>query len=720
MRSPLLRHVIVSALACAAALPTAASAQDARAELEEVVVTAQRRQSDLQSVPAAVSAVSAGTIAAAGIVSVDNLANSVPNVFIDTGSSLRATVISVRGITSNPNNPGVDPAVGVFVDGVYQARPTTINSVLYDLERVEFLRGPQGTLYGKNTIAGAINFITRMPTDEVSGEVRVGYGNFDRQMAYGMVSGPLGSERLTARLSGNYLRRDGYMKNTATGNDVDDADSVGGRLTLAWAATDDVEVVLRADMSRDRTASGTSEVYRNGAFEGTPLADADPFDRRIANDRDGRGDRDQSGASLEVNWELAAGTLTSITAYHEFDWENMNDNDFSVLNMLSSGIEEDFGQFSQELRLVSTTGTKFDYVAGLYYEDQSLDTASVAIVGPALGIYPDEVVGTIYGDVGATSWAAYLQGTYRFTDAFGVTAGLRYSDDEKDVVHSTQGDPFGVLLPTYPQRRVSRSDSDTSPSLSLNWTPNGDLLAYLSYAQGFKAGGFNVFSITPTDDALYDPEQVDSYELGVKATLLDGAARLNVALYSLDYEDLQVNQLVLVNGVPQFQTSNAATAESQGIEVEFTWAATDALQLTASYGYNDANFDSFRNANSQGDDYSGNVLPLASKNTFNLALLHSAPLTADLSLTGRIEAYWRDDVYFEPSNDPVATQDAYTTLDARVALEAVAGWSVTLWGRNLTDEDYALNRGPGVIVPGQYTHQLAPPRTYGVEFGYSF
>jgi iron complex outermembrane recepter protein len=175
-----------------------------------------------------------------------------------------------------------------------------------------------------------------------------------------------------------------------------------------------------------------------------------------------------------------------------------------------------------------------------------------------------------------------------------------------------------------------------------------------------------------------------------------------------------------VGGVPQYQTSNAATAESKGAEVEFLWQATEALQLSAAYGYTDANFDSFRNATAQGDDYSGNVLPLAAENALNAALQYQAPVFGDYVLSARLEGNWRDDVFFDPSNDPLATQDSYATVDARISLAAAAGWSVGLWGRNLADEDYALDRRAGVIVPGQYTHQLAPPRTYGIEVGFEF
>ena len=718
MSNRVLSGLVASTLAAAAAAGPAAAA-DSSGTLEEVVVTAQRREANLQDVPVAISAITSDEILAAGITRVSDFANAMPNVFINTGASLRSTVIAVRGISSNPNNPGVDPAVGVYLDGVYMGRPTTINSGLYDVERIEVLRGPQGTLYGKNTIAGAINFITKMPTEELSGEVRLGYGNYDNLLGYAAVSGAL-SDRLTARLSGSYATRDGYLHNTYTGTYLNDAQEAGGRLVLAYEASDDLDIIVRADVAQNRTNDGGEEIYENGAFAGTPLADNNPDDWKVAYNVDNVADRDQWGTSIEADWTTGVGVLTSITAYREFNWTNVDDNDYTILSLLASGITEDQSQFSQELRLVSDAEGPFEYLVGAHYDYSVLDTRSRAWIGPDLGIYPEEVEGVIRAKVDAESWAIFGQGTYSFSDQWSISGGIRYTDESKDVRHAQVGDPLGILLPTTDVRNLSRGDDKWSPSASLNWQPMDTVLVYVSYANGFKAGGFNVFSITPVDDASYKPEVVDSYEIGIKSTLFDDHARLNIAAYTLDYKDLQVNQLVLVNGVPQFQTSNAATATSTGVEVEFQMQLADGLEMNASYGYLDAKFDRFKNATAQGDDFSGNRLPLAPKGAANLALQYDTTIGDGYGLWGRIEGNWRDFVYFDVDNDPLATQDAYTTLDLRFGLNAKSGWSATVWMRNLTDETYALDRSAGPIVPGQYVQALGPPRTYGLEIGYGF
>ena len=710
-------RVIASVLAAAAATPAVSA--DQPGTLEEVVVTAQRRETNLQDLPVAISALTSDEIRAAGITRVSDFANAMPNVFINTGAGLRSTVIAIRGISSNPNNPGVDPAVGVYLDGVYMGRPTTINSGLYDVERIEVLRGPQGTLYGKNTIAGAVNFITKMPTAEPSGEVRFGYGNFDNLLGYAAVAGPL-TDRLGARISGSYGTRDGYLHNTYTGTYLNDAQEAGGRLVLTYEATDDLDIVLRADVAQNRTNDGGESIYENGVFAGTPLADDNPNDWKVAYNVDNVADRDQWGTSIQADWTTSAGVLTSITAYRQFNWTNVDDNDYTILSLLASGITEDQSQFSEELRFVSDDTGPFDYVVGAHYDYSVLDTRSRAWIGPDLGIYPEEVEGVIRAKVDAESWAIYGQGTYDFSEQWSVSGGLRYTDESKDVRHAQVGDPLGILLPTTDVRNLSRGDDKWSPTASLNWRATDDVLLYLSYANGFKAGGFNVFSITPGDDASYRPEVVDSYEFGVKSTLFDDHMRLNIAAYTLDYQDLQVNQLVLVNGVPQYQTSNAATATSTGLEVEVQVQLADGLAMNASYGYMDAKFDKFKNATVDGDDFSGNQLPLAPKGAANLALQYDTTIGDGYGLWGRVEGNWRDKVYFDVDNDPLATQDAYTTLDLRLGVTATAGWSATLWMRNVTDETYALDRSAGPIVPGQYVQALGAPRTYGIELGYDF
>jgi iron complex outermembrane receptor protein len=714
-------HVLKRALLCSAVCVggagMAAPALAQSAELEEIIVTAQKRAESIQDVPISVSALSAEAIRDQGIGRIEDFATSLPSVYIDM-RELRGTSISIRGIVSETNNPGVDQGVGVYVDGVYMGRPTTINNSLYDLERIEVLRGPQGTLYGKNTIAGAINFITRKPGDELRGDISASYGNYDAIRASASVSGPVVPGKFYVGVSGGIDRRDGLVKNLLTGTDLDDVDSLSGRLTAVYSENEDFELVVRVDASRDRTNSGAIDIVDNGDLTGTPLADASGWDRQVAQNRDTVQNRDTFGASGEINWSLGGGKLTSITAYREFQWYNLADNDYTALDLLASGISEDQNQFSQELRFASPDSGPLTYVFGVYYFHQRLETNSAAVIGADLGVYPEAVTGNILATIKSESIAGFGQAVYRVTDQFSITAGLRYTWEKKDVVHSQVGDPFGLLLATMPERRFGRSEDDFSPSLSLNYKWNDKVLTYATVSRGFKSGGYNVFSVTPTDDAEYEPEFVTSYEIGLKSDLLENRLRFNASAYYLRYKDLQVNQLELVGGLPQFQTSNAARARSKGVELELTARPVNGFDVTVNYSYLDAKFLDYAGATPGGDDFTGNTMVKAPKHNISVGAQYEAPLTDTLSLTLRGDLTHRSRIFFGPDNG--YSQGDVTIVNGRIGIGSEQGWSLFLWGRNLTNKDYALYRDDGVIIGGQAVQSLSTPRTYGVEARFKF
>lgn len=721
MRTQLNRNSRVQSLvrigglsAISMALLGTAQAEDV-SKLETIVVTAQKREQSILEVPVAVSAVSAEALEAAGVTRLDDLSSAFPNVYLNTNNSLRTTSISIRGVASNPNNPGVDQGVGVFVDGVYQSRPTTINTNIYDLERVEVIRGPQGALYGKNTIAGAVNLISKLPGEKSGIEGAVSIGDYDAVTMFGAADLVV-SDSARARVSVSSQRRSGFTENAVTGTDLDDVDGTSFRFAVVLDPSENFSVILRGDAAEDRTNMGPNEILSNGVLAGTPLADADPEDRTVSNDFDSVQNRDLWGTSLQADWTLDAGTLTSLTAFREYQWYNAADNDFTVLNQLRSGITEEQNQFSQELRFTSEKGERFDYLVGAYYLKESLSTVSNAVIGPDLGVYPAETPIDIFADLETTSYAAFGQLNYHFNPQFGLTAAIRASKDQKDVVHSSIGDPFGAILQTSPVRTLSREDEEWTPSISLNWTPADNMLLYASYARGYKSGGYNVFSISPTNDNEYRPEFVNNYELGAKSTLAGGAVYVAAAAFFLDYTDLQVNQLVNVGGVPTFTTSNAAEAESWGVELEATWEATDALRFTAAYGYLNGEFSDFQNATSSGADYSGNRLPEAPEHSLSLNGDYRNRLSDTLDFVAHADTSYRSELYFSPGNDPDYSQDAVTLVNSRIGIAASDdSWSLMLWGRNLTDETYAISRSAGVIIPGQQIQSLGAPRTWGVE-----
>ncbi|WP_109808856.1 TonB-dependent receptor [Sphingosinithalassobacter portus] len=682
----------------------------------EIVVTAERRETRLLDTPIALTAFTAADLEDANVSRIEDLAGQIPGVFI-ADRSLRTQSIAIRGLSADLNNPGLDQSVGIYVDGVYMGRATPGNASLFDLQRIEVLRGPQGALYGKNTIAGAINYITRLPGDTLEGRIEAGYGNYDAWQLRASASGPL-SNGISLGLAGAIDQRSGFVHNTATGTDQDNLDALALRGTLRIQPSADIDIILRGDIGRDRTNAGSSDVLNNGAFAGTPLADADPNDRTVTQNRDPVQDRDTWGVSAEIDWTLGAGTLTSLTAWRGFTWHNFADNDYTVLDMLASGIDEDQQQVSQEIRYAGEAGA-LTYVAGLYYFHQQLDTNSISTVGVDLGIYPNPVDAIVKGDVTSDSYAAFLHGDYAFSDRLSLTAGLRYTYEKKKLVHAQQGDPLQLLLPNIPQRTLDRSEDNFSPSASLNYKPGEDVLLYASYSRGFKSGGFNVFGVSPTDDARYAPEHVDSYEIGAKAAILGGRGRIAIDVFRMDYSNLQVNQLINVGGVPRFMTSNAASARTRGLEAELVLRPARGFDLTATYTYLDANFVDYRNATSGGADYTGNRLPRAPEHSGSIAAQYVTPLAGSLELFVRGEATLHSRVYFGADN--AYSQGGVALFNARFGIhDEKSGWGVYLWGRNIGNRDYAIQRSSGAIVPGQAIQTLGAPRTYGVEATFDF
>ncbi|MEI9995589.1 MAG: TonB-dependent receptor [Rhizomicrobium sp.] len=693
------------------------------AEVETVVVTAEKRSQDIQSVPASISALSAEDIKNAGITRFQDFAATLPNVYIDE-RNLRTTAISIRGIVSETNNPGIDQAVGVFVDGVYMGRPTTINTSLADIDRVEVIRGPQGTLYGKNTIAGAINVITALPGDAFDARATVDGGDYGYFLGTVSAGGPI-SDTVGGRISGTYERRDGFVKNTVTGTSLDDVNSLSARAAFTYKPADDLEFILRGDIAKDRTNSGAYDVLNNGALAGSPLADSNPNDRKIAENLDTVQNRDVWGTSLEANWSPGFGTLTSITAYRGFEWRNFADNDYTVLDLESSGINERQTQFSEELRFASPTGEALEYIVGLYYFNQQLDTDALATAGPDLAALipgypytnPEDI--TITGNVGTREFSVFGQLTYNVTDALSVTAGLRYADEHKTLIHSEIADPFQILAQTQAVRAIKMPESNLSPSANVAYKIDDDLRVYASYGRGFKSGGFNAFSVTPTDDARYKPEQVDSYEVGVKSEWFDRKLLFDVSAFHMDYRNLQVNQLLNVGGLPQFVTSNAAKAVSQGVETQVTAQPYDWLGLTLGYGYLDAHFSDYRHATPADDDYTDNRLVKAPGHTLSLASQIQAPITSGLDFTWHTELTYRSRYFFDTANQ--YDQGPLTLVNMRIGLADSDGqWEATLWARNLFDTEYAIDRTAGAIVPGQVIQALGAPRTVGIEIRTKF
>ena len=705
--------------------------------LEEVIVTAQKREASMQDVPVSMSAFSGVDLENMGVGRLEDFIGMTPNVSINFNDSIRATEITIRGIVSDPNNVGIDQAAGVYVDGVYMARPTTINTGVYDTERVEILRGPQGTIFGKNTISGALSFITRLPSQTPEFEVVGNFSNFSGKRIYAMGNLPITDDTLALRASVQYEKRDGYLKNLV-GPDNNDADNVNGRVSLLYTPNENLEFIFRADAAKDRTNQGATEVLvPSPMFEGWPFftsQDDDPYDRVIKDSESSYQDRDLWGTSLEVNWDLGASTLTSITAYRTFDWNNFQTTDHSEFDIFGTGIAEAESQLSQELRLASNDDDRLNYVVGLYWFKQDMDAEATAwvgvdafsVFGAPLGSNP--VPGTGYIDIttGNESLAGFGQLIYTLTEKFTITAGLRYTTEDKDITHALFGSPEGVFVPTVPEVSFDRTDSEWTPMLSLQYFVNDATMTYFTFSNGFKAGGYNAFSFNLVQPdgtpAEFDPEYVDNYEFGIKSTMAGGRVRLNAAVFFMDYTDLQVNQLIQNDqGIIDFRTSNAAAAESKGIEIELAAILAEGLDLTMAYGYTDAEYTDFAGATPDGQDFTGNDLELAPKNSFSTSLQYRTAVSDNWNIFARGEYIYRSAQYSDAGNTEEIKGDSYGLLNGRLGFSTQDdSIGVNFWARNLLDEDYAIVRGfgSGAFAPGAIFQRLGTERTYGVELAY--
>lgn len=723
-----LNGFVLTALAgnAAPAAPQTGGARDVTT-LEEVVVTARKRVENIQDVPVSITAVGAQEISERGSVRVRDLAASIPN-FVFTGpQDSSAPQITVRGIQSQARvNVGFDSGTGVYVDGVVQGRPIGFNQELLDVERVEFLRGPQGTLFGKNSISGAISVTTRRPSETFTGEVRAEVGGDGLLGGNVYVSGPL-SDRVLFSASAFRRQRDGYVSNIATGRKVDDEDAVGARAKLLFKATDDLELTLAGDFVNDNaTATSARAISGYGAV---------PKPYQINVDTPTLASRDLGSVSLTVDWKVGGGTLTSISSYGQMARDRTNDTDAGPLDVVASKLTNDQDQFTQEIRFTSGTAGAVSYIAGLYYFRQDVDSFAQSCFGRITGVpgFLRGVCGDTSGTITTTSKAAFANADWRISDTLTLTGGIRYTDEEKELDYLQNGFPFGVA-PTLPRQQDRLTDNDVSPTVSLLWKAAPGVNVYGTVSRGFKSGGWNLDNITSNSitrfsQLRFTAESAWNYELGAKTTWLDNRLTLNAALYRIKYEDLQAVQLQQVlggGGAVVAVVSNAANARSQGVELELVARPSENLLLTAGIGYSDAEYTDYVDRTSGGAalDFSGNRLDNAPKWTRNASIQYTLP-AGDLRWRFRGDWNMRSDYYFGRENLQTQRLDGWNTANVQIGVgDSGQRWEVVAFADNVTDREYIVAKGaggfpfPGVGTSNTFTY--GTPRQYGVRSSLRF
>lgn len=743
-----IRHLTLSKrkiLCCCAATLMIPGSFSAKAEeektvvaLEEIMVTARKRAESMQDVPISISAFNAGTLDRKGVGSLRDLEFSIPNLtFTDQGNAFGG--FGMRGIYTLVRSIGVESGVGVYVDGVYQGRNSNSNIDMVGIEQVEVLKGPQGTLFGRNTISGAINIVTKQPTEEFEATIKGAYGNYDRFNTNLRVSGPLVDGKLFASVSASHYERKGYTLNLFNGEFLDNADRQSGRFQLRFLPSDQWEINLSLDGFKDRgdTPRGGYLISANGKKGGFAVEFAETSDPRVTSlDNKGYGifeERDIWGSSLRVAHDLNNGfTLTSITAYREGSFAAASDFDGTSEHIAGGLTGSSSNQFTQEIQLISPDAYKigslpgeFDFVLGAYYLYQDTTAFLIATLGDGTNAATDGAVfggavadgGFSFGPESAIktkSLSGYVNANWHVSEKFTVTAGLRVTSEDKDLdFMQLPGVPLGIpeILPT----KLKSSNSAVSPTMSLAYHIRPDVTVYSTISRGFKSAGFNA-DVVGNTDIEFDAEEVTNYEVGFKTMLLDQRLKFNGAFFYQDYTNLQVQQFI---GAAQ-QVTNAAQATIYGLELELHAKPSQFVDINVGVGYIDAKFSSFPNATKTGDDFSGNKLTGAPKITANAALQYLGPISDDMELLVRGEAVYRGEQFFQPSNAAFTKQEGYALLNARAGLIFQDGkYEVMIFGKNLTNKVYNTNK-LSFNPLGQELGFFGAPRTYGIELSVNF
>lgn len=694
-----------------------APVQDEAATVDEVIVTARRRDERLQDVPVAVTALGEQALQNLQVADIGDIEKAVPNLTLHVGDASNA-VVYIRGVGQIDSLAFADPGVGIYVDDVYLGRAQGAFLDVYDVERIEVLRGPQGTLYGRNTIGGAVKFVSKALTNDLEGSAEVTVGDYDRLDFRGSVNVPIVEDRFLAKFAVARASREGYSTNTVDGSDDGDKDLWAGRAAFEWRASDDLTFRLNIDASSDTPDTSRTPARATPVF-GIP-ASADPF--KVQADFNDLNDLKTAGVSLVADWRVSD-TLgfKSITAHRQMSYDAKLDLDATELAIFGVYDFEDQDQFSQEFQL-TYGGDRLNWVAGLYYFQEDDRTYS-GLYGPAIAL----VTGSV-NDQHNESYALYGQGTYDLTDRLSLTAGLRYTYERKDFDRTQKffdaATPFPVdyrqpgLLVT--DISVEDSWSSLSPKIGLDYKPNEDVLLYVSASRGFKSGGFDGRSNDAAGARPYDPETMWAYEAGIKSTWFDRRLIANFTVFHNDYTDLQLSSFVAdpMGGFAALFT-NAGAATIRGAELEVTARPAPGLNLNATVGYLDAQYDEYIGPG--GLDISDQrEIVNAPEWSARIGGTWRVPLSFGDVVLGADAAY-RSKTYPTVSSSEVLAQDGYTIVDAFVRYEAPEErWSLTLGGKNLTDEEYITH---GFDLSDSLGYQLAyygAPRTVSLTLGVKF
>ncbi|GAB5453485.1 MAG: TonB-dependent receptor [Halioglobus sp.] len=707
-------------------LATAAQASDTL--LEEVIVTAQKRAENVQDIPVTINVVTGELLDSFSLRNSNDLGDAVPGLTIQATPQNLAQV-TLRGLGTGSGGESVDQSVGLFIDGIWAGRIREFQASLFDVERIEVIKGTQTALLGKNTSLGAISIISRRPGETNEGYLQAEYEvEFDSLYAAGAAN--LATEIGQYRLAFNYVDEGGYVNNQSTGNEVPQREQLTFRLSGNWAVGDNGNLlasyqyddldIFGDTFQPDQDTAGLMLALDPGADIGIDTTKT--ARTSVGDSGDAEDEQESQRAVVQYDHQINEHTLTALSGWSEYENERFTDSDFLSIDYLNTVFGSDYEQFSQELRLTSPGNQRFDYVAGMLYLNSEMDFTGITDASfppPFLlaGLPLDNSSQRFYTQ-DTQVWSIFGQGKLALNERWRITLGLRYTDEEKDATFERQRLRTGIpgssiiadiLAPVVPPTDMTRSEDNLDGSINLQHDLTADTLVYASWARGSKSGGFTT-EVALVEDAEYDTEEADTTELGFKMNLAEGAGYLNAALYFTEIENFQI---ITFTGTA-FQT-DTVPAETYGAEFETRWVLAPGLLAGASATYTEAE-----------DKESGLRLPYAPKWSASVDLGYEVPL-ADTGLTFNVLGVlnYRDEQYMQ--RDERSPDGEYTLLNLRLGITSEQqNWEVALVGRNLLDQatsfgfDYPGFGGLEVPAGSTTLGSLNRPRTLSLQARFNF
>lgn len=680
--------------------------------LEDVTVTAERRETDLQKTPISISTFSSQEIEELNIEHMPDLALRVPGLTMANSSNFTAPDIYLRGVGTRDFTVGADLSIGFYIDDVYIGRSGNVFVDMFDLERIEILKGPQGTLWGRNAVAGAIHAITSKPDNTLKAKQKVEYGSFDLLHLSGTVSGPLIDNTLLGKVSYSVRDRDGFTDNSFDNTSSNDAENISGRGSFWFLPNENIDFLLSLDYSKDRPqaiALKNKSIVGNAAMLGH-LEPSGPFN--VNQNSNTREHRDTYGISGKLTWDIDQVSLVSISAFRGYRLNAVDDTDATSFTLAETPHQTDQTQFTQEIRLSNKESGRLNWLLGSYFFHEEIEDAfTIDSSDFALLFGAGDFVSTNFSSLTANSYSIFSQLSYALTERFSATLGGRYTYEEKDFGTRREG-AISAGDPGFSLTHLDEDWNAFTPKIGLEFQQSSQLFWYASVSRGFRSGGFNALQARVQE--AFNPEFLIAYELGLKSNWFKKKLQTNLATFYYDHKDLQVTTVTGPVGAPIVKTENAAKSREWGVEASFLALPAQGFEINTSFAFLDAEYTEYISGT---NDFSGNSINHSPAFSSYFGVQYSLPLRTFGFLTFGMEHQFQSKVYFTEKNQDILSQGDYHNFNARVSFETYDGhFNLSFFANNLTDEETVQTGVDLQDALGIVNDAYNPPRTFGITF----